>query len=706
MAAIHSYSNPSKGTTRRTASSHIPVPVSKVKQEQLRRNLSAPEPSRLLMMRNRYQDQLLREKEAKITKMYQQNQEIALERVSGSGNKRGIVRDFFKERREIEQTDSDHALDRTQHFQQKKRQSKGEHTWRAEEEKERQLHEMRRANSERQLSQKKMDGYSRSKPLAPIGKGQSQSLKDMHRTSNQDGFYNNNGIYNKADFSPQGHQPHPPVGGQASNNLKAKPPKGNKISKANAKIKWQAPSSFSGDEDEDEIPIPAKKSSPLKQRNKTRPQVKPEWAPPEEVTYPDGEGDTAPNPTNQRKQPVKPKQAKPKAKPKPEWKPPVSYSSDDENELNQTSSPNFPQTAQIKRKPNNQQKRPQKATDFQKWQLEQDLERVNRLEKYQQGMESQREPEVDYQYESDMKEQKSRQKQRQKELDDMEEQNRYMRELEEKISKKQSELSKYDNKSDIENSPRRQPKLKSKKSDKQHLPRHDSYSRNQSEFSDGSTPYDDMSSVTPSEPVITKPVKVKPKEKPKPKRRKPEPQPVPTPEYNDEPTTKRSGVDFYLEVAETSEDARADLNLRECPICGRNFNADRLAKHAKVCKKTATKKPRKVFDTRKHRAEGTDLDNYQPSEKERNYKPKKKSNWRESHNQLVQAVQDARKVQNHLAKGGDLRDLPPPRAAVNSDYTQCPHCQRRFDPTVAERHIPKCKETKHRPAPLKKAGRR
>ena len=85
---------------------------------------------------------------------------------------------------------------------------------------------------------------------------------------------------------------------------------------------------------------------------------------------------------------------------------------------------------------------------------------------------------------------------------------------------------------------------------------------------------------------------------------------------------------------------------------------------------------------------------------------KKKSNWRESHNQLVQAVQDARKVQNHLAKGGDLRDLPPPRAAVNSDYTQCPHCQRRFDPTVAERHIPKCKETKHRPAPLKKAGRR
>ena len=37
--------------------------------------------------------------------------------------------------------------------------------------------------------------------------------------------------------------------------------------------------------------------------------------------------------------------------------------------------------------------------------------------------------------------------------------------------------------------------------------------------------------------------------------------------------------------------------------------------------------------------------------------------------------------------------VPPPRPSQpNPDYSQCPHCERRFEQYAAERHIPFCKE--------------
>ncbi|GCC42512.1 hypothetical protein chiPu_0026559, partial [Chiloscyllium punctatum] len=39
--------------------------------------------------------------------------------------------------------------------------------------------------------------------------------------------------------------------------------------------------------------------------------------------------------------------------------------------------------------------------------------------------------------------------------------------------------------------------------------------------------------------------------------------------------------------------------------------------------------------------------------------------------------------------------------SVNSDYVQCPHCSRRFEPNVAQSHIPKCKTLRSRPTPPK-----
>lgn len=69
----------------------------------------------------------------------------------------------------------------------------------------------------------------------------------------------------------------------------------------------------------------------------------------------------------------------------------------------------------------------------------------------------------------------------------------------------------------------------------------------------------------------------------------------------------------------------------------------------------------------------------------------KKANWRRKHEEFIQAIRSAKQMQQHLAKGGKLSDLPPPPPSENPDYVQCPTCNRRFNQAAAERHIPKCK---------------
>lgn len=68
-----------------------------------------------------------------------------------------------------------------------------------------------------------------------------------------------------------------------------------------------------------------------------------------------------------------------------------------------------------------------------------------------------------------------------------------------------------------------------------------------------------------------------------------------------------------------------------------------------------------------------------------------KADWRAQHENFIKAIR--------YAKG--LSDEPPP-PAENPEYIQCPHCERRFKPATAERHIPKCKDIKAKPSRLKK----
>ncbi|KAM5244615.1 zinc finger C2HC domain-containing protein 1C isoform 1-T2 [Hipposideros larvatus] len=142
--------------------------------------------------------------------------------------------------------------------------------------------------------------------------------------------------------------------------------------------------------------------------------------------------------------------------------------------------------------------------------------------------------------------------------------------------------------------------------------------------------------------------------------------------------------------------------LGKCSHCGRKFLLLRLERHSNVCSRMQGSK-RKVFDSSRARAKGTELEQYLNWKGPASVKaePPRKSNWRQKHESFIRTLRQAREVQQVIAKGHHS-DLPPIPPAENPDYLQCPHCSLHFAPKVAERHIPKCKTIKSRPPPPRK----
>ncbi|CAK8692220.1 unnamed protein product [Clavelina lepadiformis] len=147
------------------------------------------------------------------------------------------------------------------------------------------------------------------------------------------------------------------------------------------------------------------------------------------------------------------------------------------------------------------------------------------------------------------------------------------------------------------------------------------------------------------------------------------------------------------------------VNLIPCDICGRQFNEERLEKHKAICSKTSSKK-RKVFNMPQARKKGTDMESYSATKfglRQRNRKEvMPKSNWRVKHEDFIKTIRQAKAVSAFVVGGGNIADLPPPTPSINPDYVHCQYCDRRFAPKVAERHIPRCKDIKSRPPPPKK----
>ncbi|KAI3355160.1 hypothetical protein L3Q82_018027 [Scortum barcoo] len=135
-------------------------------------------------------------------------------------------------------------------------------------------------------------------------------------------------------------------------------------------------------------------------------------------------------------------------------------------------------------------------------------------------------------------------------------------------------------------------------------------------------------------------------------------------------------------------DAPPVEDLVQCNTCKRCFFPKVLEKHAKICQKSATKR-RKVFDSSRQRAEGTDIPTLKPI-KPKAEPPKKPSNWRKKHEDFIATIRAAKSLTQVIKDGGPLPPPPPP--TYDPDYVQCPYCQRRFNESAADRHIKFCQE--------------
>ncbi|KAM4866559.1 zinc finger C2HC domain-containing protein 1B isoform 2-T2 [Thomomys bottae] len=132
--------------------------------------------------------------------------------------------------------------------------------------------------------------------------------------------------------------------------------------------------------------------------------------------------------------------------------------------------------------------------------------------------------------------------------------------------------------------------------------------------------------------------------------------------------------------------------LFPCEVCRRSFAADVLVRHGPICRKVFNKK-RIPFNSLKQRLQGTDIPTVKKAPQSKP-PPVKKSNWRQQHEDFINAIQAAKQCALAIKQG---RPLPPPPApTINPDYIQCPYCMRRFNETAATRHINFCKDQSSR----------
>uniref|UniRef100_A0A670XZY6 Zinc finger C2HC-type containing 1B n=1 Tax=Pseudonaja textilis TaxID=8673 RepID=A0A670XZY6_PSETE len=135
-----------------------------------------------------------------------------------------------------------------------------------------------------------------------------------------------------------------------------------------------------------------------------------------------------------------------------------------------------------------------------------------------------------------------------------------------------------------------------------------------------------------------------------------------------------------------------------------DFKKKNQCLHNPICKRIFNKK-RKPFNSLKQRLQGTDIPTVKKKPPTKSQPIKKKSNWRQQHEDFISAIRAAKLATRAMKEGRPLPPPPPP--SINPDYIQCPYCMRRFNQTAAERHINFCKEQAARRsfAPGQKGGK-
>lgn len=574
-----------------------------------------PKPSKLMQLKSDYHDKIAREKEEKMVRLYEENQKKALNRV----NSKGMVRDFFKERREIEGTNGVPSQIPTinQHFKQKRNEQKYGET----------------------------DFFEKRKP--PL---------DGKR-----------GVYGTRNA----------VGRDKSNPL---------------------------------APIERNNTSPRiarKPQIHARPWTKEDRKPKNDETF------------------------TPKTAPAPDGMPSGMeiYGSVTQTPSDDTPPPNLLQLKKLQKQKlisNRSNASPAsqktKMSDFEKWQAEQDENRSERLKKHsrmQNGsdeenvhegdedeiMSKQRELMEQIQRQKDELERMrlERQKEEEEERKEMEKRrkreeerrrkakedaDRKKQQDEEQRKKNEEEMMAQARKRHEEEAQRRleaDSRMMTNRTNK--TTRSDLYQTHQDNMDDDFVKAVETYRSAPSPPKNTKPVRVKrPSGNPKDRQRtETPPRPIQSP-----PREFKVDLSLYVDAAQDENAfASSRVKLVPCSKCGRKFAADRVERHMNSCD-NLTKK-RKILDPTKLRTAGTDMEKYVKNPKMRTKTPPKKTNWRQQHENFIQNLRYAKKVTEMEKTGQDMSNLPPPPVTENPDYVQCPHCSRTFNPTTAERHIPRCK---------------
>ena len=586
MAAVNSHYRHSSSSVpdldmRRTAPpgrSRIPVSQPGQAKRDSVRYQSAPsgQLSRLEIMQHDFQNKLLMEKEEKMIGIYEQNQEQALRKVSGKSERResngGIVRDFFRERRAIEQNKSQNVqLSRDVHFKKKKQQRD------------------REMEIEDAKTQQMVD-YQRKLALqqqAQYHKQQQQQLPQYHQQQQHQLPQN----YHQPRQQPHAvqtppHQQQPsrikplaPIRRQASK----KPPSPDGV--------FETTDSFSVDMND--------QSSEQSSRGVHR------------------KGPSA-------KQTLKPIGSK--AKMERQHRDPREQSGPQRKRAAiNPAQRNIPAATQRHAPSQQPHHKKEKLTDFQKFQMERDQERLDRLDRHSEKQKPRMfadESDSSLEYDHEKQEQIIATKRKQHEY---QERKRKEAELEALIAQHQKDLARLQTSEEELNrsedwsaQPEQQPqpsqpmrtiKVRRQSRIESVTPHHEETVTSEKPSRGGHQLR--SSTVTAEQPADivnnNKPMKA-PLQRKQSQKRKPQPPANPPPQMrtSSPPLPLKAEASFY-EQAVMDLEPNPELDLRGCPNCGRRFAADRIAKHVSACKKVAkAAKKRKVFDMTKQRNEGSE----------------------------------------------------------------------------------------------------
>lgn len=161
------------------------------------------------------------------------------------------------------------------------------------------------------------------------------------------------------------------------------------------------------------------------------------------------------------------------------------------------------------------------------------------------------------------------------------------------------------------------------------------------------------------------------------------------------PQTKTRTAAFTSSPQAPTSEEYAEMELRQCTRCGRNFAADRLAKHEAVCGKSGKTRP--VFQSSAKRVVDPIMAGRRPQS---TGKAGSSGKWKKEHEDFINAMRYSKKVERAQKAGVDIRTIqPPPSSSDYSDYVNCPYCGRNYAPQTAERHIPRCAGIVNKPKP-------